>query len=207
MERALQLTRGCIQILKEGRLRLQIVTKSDIVIRDADLLCKMPSVVCITLTTLCDEVSRLLEPKAPSPRERLNAMRVLRDSGVPICARLDPIIPGINDQEICDMVAAVCKQGAQHITSSTFKAKPDSWRRMKEAFPVEARALGESLEKGVRLGGYRYLPAGQRANLMQRMKKIALENGITFSTCREGFCNDGGVCCDGSHLAQVDGLR
>lgn len=206
MERDLQLTRGCIKILKERGLRLQLVTKSDIVTRDADLLCEMPSVVSITLTTLCIEVSGLLEPKAPSPEARLNAMRDLRGRGVPVCARLDPIIPGINDQEIEDLVAAVCEHGAQHITTSTFKARPDSWRRMKEAFPLEARDLGKLLEKGVRLGGYRYLPVDRRADLMQRMRKAALENGITFSTCREGFCNDDGICCDGSHLAQVDRL-
>lgn len=202
MERDLQLTRGCIQILKERELRLQVVTKSDIVSRDADLLSKMPSVVSITLTTLCDDLSSLLEPGAPKPGRRLDAMRGLWKSGVAVSARLDPIIPGINDLEIEELVMAVCNQGAQHITSSTFKARPDSWRRIKDAFPREAKDLGELLDKGSRIGGYRYLPQDLRAGLMQKVKNAAIENGVTFSTCREGFANDPKVSCDGSHLAE-----
>lgn len=207
MEKDLHLTRGCIQILKDRGCRLQIVTKSDLVSRDSDLLAIMPSVVSITLTTLCSDLSRRLEPGAPMPGKRLEAMRFLRNRGVPVSARLDPIIPGINDSEIEDLVYAVCKEGAQHITSSTYKARPDSLKRIKEAFPEESKDLAAMFERSSRRSGYRYLPEEVRIELMARMKKAAFENSVTFSTCREGLSRDPEVYCDGSHLISKSQLH
>ena len=200
MEKNLHLTRGCIQILRDSGLRLQLVTKSDIVTRDIDLLEAMPCVVSITLTTLSDELSRRLEPGAPLPERRLQAIRLLKSHGVPVTARLDPIIPGINDSEIEDLVSAVCSAGAMHITSSTYKARPDSWKRLKEVFPDESEALYAMFDKGSWTSGCRYLPDKVRSELMQKTKEAATESGATFSTCREGFSNEFGVRCDGSHL-------
>ena len=200
MEKDLHLTRGCIQILGDSGLRLQLVTKSDIVTRDIDLLEAMPCVVSITLTTLSDELSKRLEPGAPLPERRLQAIRLLKSHGVPVTARLDPIIPGINDSEIEDLVSAVCSAGAMHITSSTYKARPDSWKRLKEVFPDESKALYAMFDKGSWTSGCRYLPDKVRFELMQKTKDAATESGATFSTCREGFSNEFGVRCDGSHL-------
>ena len=200
MERDLHLTRECIKILMDSRLRLQLVTKSDIVTRDIDLLVAMPCVVSITLTTISDDLSKRLEPGAPPSERRLQAIRLLQSHGVPVTARLDPIIPGINDSEIEDLVSAVCRAGALHITSSTYKARPDNWMRLREAFPEESEALYAMFEKGSWTSGCRYLPNKVRFELMQRTKEAATESGASFSTCREGFSNEIGVCCDGSHL-------
>jgi DNA repair photolyase len=200
MEVDLHLTRECIKILRDSRLRLQLVTKSDIVTRDIDLLVTMPCVVSITLTTLTDELSRRLEPAAPLPDRRLGAIRLLQSRGVPVTARLDPIIPGINDSEIDDLVSAVSRAGALHITSSTYKARPDSWKRLREAFPEESEALYAVFEKGSWMSGCRYLPKRVRLELMQKIKEAASKSGTTFATCREGLSNEVGACCDGSHL-------
>lgn len=202
MERDLRLTRECIKIFRDRGLRLQLVTKSDIISRDADLLETMDCVVCITITTLCDELVSLLEPGAPMPERRLETIRLLWSRGIPVSARLDPIIPRINEPEIGDLVSAVCSAGARHITTSTYKARPDSWKRLKDAFPKESEALRAMFEKGSRISGSRYLPEDIRFALIQKMKKAATKNGATLSTCREGFSNDPGVCCDGSHLAR-----
>lgn len=201
IERGLQLTRGCIKIIKNSNLRLQIVTKSDLVCRDSDLLKDMACVVSITITTLGDELSRQLEPGAPLPERRLDCISLLRSRGVPVSARLDPIIPGINDSEIEDLVHAVCEAGALHITTSTFKARPDGWKRLKAVFPEESNALGTLLKKGDKVGGASYLPKEIRATLIKQVKRAALEKCITFSSCREGFFQEPGICCDGSHLA------
>ncbi len=202
MERNLQLTRECIKILRERGMRLQLVTKSDIISRDAEILEAMDCVVSITITTLCDELANLLEPGAPMPERRLETIRLLRGRGIPVSARLDPIIPGINEPEIEELVSSVCNAGALHITTSTYKARPDSWKRLKDAFPEESEALGAMFEKGSRICGSRYLPEQVRFALMQKIKEAATKNGATFSTCREGFSKDPGVCCDGSHLAR-----
>lgn len=200
MERDLELTRGCIVILKNRGLRLQLVTKSDIVSRDVDLLEAMQCVVNISITTLNDKLSSSLEPGAPMPERRLKTIRLLLNKGIPVSVRLDPIIPGINESEIEDLVSAVCRAGVKHITASTYKSRPDNWKRLREVFPEEAKVLAAMFERGGRISSSRYLPEEIRFALMQRVRKAAAELGAKFSTCREGFSKEPGVCCDGSHI-------
>ncbi len=200
LERDLQITRGCLDILKSRGLKVLVVTKSDLVCRDADILSDMETVVSITITTLREDLAMLLEPGAPPTKKRLEAIRLLSLKGIPVSARIDPIIPGINDSEIEDLVNATCKAGAKHITSSTYKARPDSWRRILIAFPMQSESLKAVFEKGSRIGGSRYISKDVRESLMLRVEKAALKNGVTFASCREGLAMPRGVLCDGSHL-------
>jgi DNA repair photolyase len=200
MEKDLRLSRGCLKILNKRNLQVQIVTKSDLVVDDADLLSSMNATVAVTIPTLNESLCKKLEPGAISPERRLNAIARLKKSGIPISARIDPIIPGINDSEIGDLVLAVCKAGAMHITSSCYKARPDSLRRICSIFPREGEGLKALLKRGSCLGGHQYLPQEIRRGLMKEMNEKALQKGVTFSTCREGFIETSGVNCDGSHL-------
>ncbi|NPV61213.1 MAG: radical SAM protein [Methanotrichaceae archaeon] len=200
MEEGLKLTRGCLRLLKDYGRSAQVVTKSDIVKRDIDILKEMPSAVSITITTLSDDLSRKLEINAPLPKRRLNAIRALRGEGIPVSVRLDPIIPGINDSEIEELVSAVAQAGALHVTSSTYKARPDSWKRMCRAFPEEMVALGQLFEQGSRTGGSRYLPVQMRKKLMAAVCKASTCESLTFSCCREDLAFGGTASCDGTHL-------
>jgi len=74
MERRLKLSRKCLQILSKANCKLQIITKSDLVVRDIDVLKKMRSMVAMTITTIDKEMARKLEPKAPSPSRRLKEL-------------------------------------------------------------------------------------------------------------------------------------
>jgi DNA repair photolyase len=200
MEKELRLSRGCLQILKKKDCRVQVVTKSDLVAEDADLLASMKATVAITVTTLLDSICRKLEPGAALPGKRLDAMTILADRGVPVSARVDPIIPGINDSEIEDLVYAAAHAGARHIVSSTYKARPGNTKRISSAFPEAGTALRIQLQKGCRTEGSLYLPRELRCSLMQKVKDSAEKAGITFTTCREGFASVPGINCDGSHL-------
>ena len=91
------LMRKCLEILSRCDCKIQIVTKSNIVIRDMDLLKKKPSMVTLTITTDNDNISKLIEPKAPSPSERLKTAETLIRNGIPTSVRIDPIIPFVND--------------------------------------------------------------------------------------------------------------
>jgi DNA repair photolyase len=203
LEKELELSRGCLLVLKEMGLSVQMVTKSDIIVRDADILENMPSVISMTITTLSDALSRKLEPGCPLPGRRLYAIRALRDRGIPVSVRLDPLLPGINDQEVEDVVEAAFRAGALHITSSTYKARPDSWKRICSAFPEESIALGRIFERGERIGGSLYLPRNLREDLIVRVERATLREGLTFSSCREGLPTKGFASCDGSHLIVV----
>ena len=177
MEKDLRLSRGCLKILKKRDLQVQIVTKSDLVVDDADLLSSMNATVAVTITTLNESLCKKLEPGAISPERRLNAIARLKKSGIPISARIDPIIPGINDSEIGDLVLAVCKAGAMHITSSCYKARPDSLRRICSIFPREGEGLKALLKRGSCLGGHQYLPQEIRRGADERDERESIAEG------------------------------
>ncbi|HOT07357.1 MAG TPA: radical SAM protein [Methanotrichaceae archaeon] len=205
-EERLGLTRGCLVQLSERDLLVQVVTKSDLVVRDADILSDMGATVAITITTLDEELAGRLEPHAPSPSRRLAAVRSLVRSSVPVSVRVDPIIPGLNDRGARDLISTLKGAGAAHVTSSTYKARPDSWRRLTYEFPEEmGRLCRLYFELGQKVGGSRYLPQPIRAGLLQPIAEACHQAGITFSSCREGLTVEGS--CDGSHLARSSTAR
>ena len=200
LEKDYRQTRSCLKLLKEFNFRVEIVTKGDLVTRDAGLLADMGAAVAVTVTTMDEDVAARLEPKAPPPERRLRALQQLAEHGIPVACRIDPIIPGIND-EVAELVAELAAIGVSHVTSSTFKPRPDSWRRFKEAFP-EAAAELEKLyfEKGARIQNSYYLPEQLRFELMKRVRDACERHGITFASCREGFKLNTAPSCDGTHL-------
>ena len=205
MEEELCLSRSCLKILRDRGLAVQVVTKSCLVARDAHLLAGMRASVAITLTTLDDSISRILESGAALPGQRLKAMEKLAALGVPVSARIDPIIPGINDAEIDDLVSAVSRAGARHITSSTYKARPGGLKRIVNAFPEQGAALQRLFAGGEMMAGSLYLPSELRMDLMERIAASAEVEGLTFSSCREGSAPAPGINCDGSHLLPSQG--
>ena len=202
MEAKLKLTRACLELFLREGCQVQVITKSDLVIRDIDLLSKMRCVVSFTITTLKRNLSLKLEPRAPPPELRLEAMKQLSNTGVPVSLRLDPIIPSLNDTEIEQIVKAAAAAGAKHATSSTFKPRPDSWHRSRRVFPEATAKLAPLyFERGERHHNSWYLPRRLRLELMERVKKACDENGLTFASCREGLRElTTSASCDGSHL-------
>jgi len=203
-EKSLGLTRGCLEILGERGVRVQVVTKSDLVCRDSDLLADMRATVSVTITTLQDDISRILEPGAPLPERRLQTIEHMRRLKIPVSARIDPVIPGINESELEDLVIAACSFGAQHIISSSYKASPESLRRLATLFPSQTLRLKALFKEGSRVGRSIYLSFEEREKLMWKVEEAARRRGITFSTCREGMLSKEVPSCDGSHLIGVD---
>jgi DNA repair photolyase len=201
-EKALGLTRSCLEVLKAAEMRVQVVTKSDLVCRDSDLLAEMRATVSITMTTLQNDISRSLEPGAPLPKRRLQTIDHLRRLNIPVSVRIDPVIPGINEPELEKLVAAVCRSGAQHIVSSTYKARPDSLRRLACSYPLQTDLLRALYQEGGRMGRSIYLPFEVREKLIGRVERAATIQGVTFSTCREGMPPKETLSCDGSHLIE-----
>jgi len=177
-----------------------MITKSNAVTRDADLLKKIPSMVSLTITTLDEKTAKLLEPNAPPPAERLKAAGILIAKGIPTSVRIDPIIPFVNDdpEEMIKMLANI---GVKHITSSTYKIKPDNWRRFSLAMPKTAEKLKLLyFEKGEKRSGYTFLPRELRLKLMKNVRQKTEENGMKFGVCREGLSQLNTAPCDGSWL-------
>ena len=117
VERRLRLTRGILELLKECSHPAMIVTKSVLVERDADLLSSMAGEslvnVSVSITTLDDELSRRMEPRAAGPRPRLAAVERLSRLGIPVRVLVAPVIPGLTDQEIERVLRAARDAGAR----------------------------------------------------------------------------------------------
>ncbi|MCG3124142.1 MAG: hypothetical protein GIKADHBN_02585 [Phycisphaerales bacterium] len=117
VERDLKLTRACLQLMADRRQPVAIITKNSLVTRDIDLLRELSrhdaARVSLSITTLDNALAAKMEPRASSPRERLEAVRKLSESGIPVTVMTAPIIPGINDHEIPALLEAARQAGAR----------------------------------------------------------------------------------------------
>jgi len=118
IERKLQLTRRCLEVLAEFRNPVVIVTKNHLVTRDIDVLKELASfnaaAVCVSVTTLDAELVRVMEPRTSTPANRLEAIHALAEAGVPVRVLVAPIIPGLTDHEIPSIIKAAADAGARH---------------------------------------------------------------------------------------------
>jgi DNA repair photolyase len=117
VEKKLQITRRCLEVLAEFRNPVGIVTKSRLVARDIDLLGELAkhnaACVYLSLTTLRPELRRSMEPRTASPTARLETIRALAEAGIPVGVLTAPIIPGLNDDEIPALLRAAADAGAK----------------------------------------------------------------------------------------------
>ncbi len=117
IEREWKITRQILEVLEECKHPFSIVTKSALIERDLDLLTQMARddlvQVFITVTSLDAEVARKLEPRAASPRRRLQAMRRLNEAGVPCGVMVAPVIPFLTDAELENVLQAAHEHGAR----------------------------------------------------------------------------------------------
>jgi DNA repair photolyase len=164
-------------------------------------------VVSITITTLDEELARRLEPFAPSPERRLKAVTLLKERGVKVAVRVDPVIPGVNDSpdSIGALVRTLAELGVDQIISSTYKAKPDNFRRLVAMFRDREESLRKIyFEHGELIRGVRYAPREQRLKILSMVRAQAVKYGIPFSVCREGLPLNTAPACDASHLLNVE---
>jgi len=117
VERRLRLTRSCLEVLSEFRNPVSIITKSALVTRDIDVLGQLArhqaASVTLSVTTLRQDLSLALEPRAAVPAARLQAIAALAAAGIPVGVNLCPIIPGLTDHEIPAILKACAAAGAR----------------------------------------------------------------------------------------------
>jgi len=115
-ERRFGLTRRIIEVLRDFRHPLCIVTKSALVQRDIDLLAPMAAerlaAVAVSLTTLDRGLARRLEPRAATPERRLETIAALSRAGIPVAVLASPMIPALNDAELERILEAASSAGA-----------------------------------------------------------------------------------------------
>ncbi len=107
IERRLELTRRCLEVLVEFRNPVAMITKNELVTRDLDLLRRLAAhraaVVYVSVTTLDDELCGAMEPRTSRPARRIRALQRIADAGVPCGVMVAPVVPGAHrSRDACD---------------------------------------------------------------------------------------------------------
>ena len=125
VERRLKLTRRCLEVLAEFRNPVTVITKNSLVTRDLDLLAELAAcravAVSISITTLDTELRQMLEPRTSPPTARLATIKALAGAGVPVGVVVAPVIPGLTDHEVPEIVTAAVKAGATFAAHSALR--------------------------------------------------------------------------------------
>jgi len=182
-EREHGVTRACLEELaKREGLSISIITKSNQIVRDIDVLTKIATrstlQIDITVTTMRPRLARLLEPRAPRPDLRLAAVKELHEAGLAVGVSASPLVPGITDGEgELEAVAAAAKEaGAQWFFSGVLFLMPSSAKQflpfVREKFP----RLAKQYEQWYAKNGY--APEEYRRAASERVARIREKHGF-----------------------------
>ena len=116
LERQLKLTRSCLEVFLWYRNPVSIITKNYLATRDIDLLEELASRhqvnVSISITSLRPEITSVMEPRTSRPERRLEAVQRLSERGIPVGVMVAPVVPGLTDEELPDILKAAADHGA-----------------------------------------------------------------------------------------------
>lgn len=126
IEAKYKLTRGVLKVLLNHQNPVSILTKSDMVLRDIDLLKQFRQIdVNFTITTLDEKWKKLVEPNSPTIKQRLQAMKKLTDEGITVLAMMGPYWPVFTDPEA--LFGEFKKAGVTHVFSESFNTIGGNW--------------------------------------------------------------------------------
>src|SRR5689334_15502609 len=182
-EREYGVTRACLEELaKKEELSVSIITKSDQIVRDIDVLKRINErsnlSIDITITTLRTRLARMLEPRAPRPDLRLAAVKQLTEAGLAVGVSASPLIPGITDREgDLEAVAAAGREaGAQWFFSGVLFLMPSSAKQFFPFLRAKFPRLVQQYEKWFGKNGY--APEEYRRKVAERVAKIRQTYGF-----------------------------
>jgi DNA repair photolyase len=182
-ERRFEVTRAILQEFARHRgLEIGIVTKSNLVLRDIEVLQQIANAnrlfVNITITTLNVDLARILEPRAPRPDLRLEAMQKLNRAGIAAGVICAPVLPGITDspRELDALVQATAQAGGKYIYANSLFLKPCSAAVFLPFLQKEFPQLVESYQQ--RYKDRAFLSASYRKRLSQLMKRLRQKHSI-----------------------------
>ncbi|HSB44869.1 MAG TPA: PA0069 family radical SAM protein [Nitrospira sp.] len=143
VEASLELTRACLEVCAEYRNPVGIITKGILVLRDLELLKRLQQEVWVrvyfSIPFADDEVARLVEPHAPSSGRRFDAMARLSQAGIPTGISISPLIPGLNDEDIPELLERAAQAGAGESMATLLRlsgpVEDVFLERMAQAFP------------------------------------------------------------------------
>lgn len=182
-ERRFEVTRGILEEFARHRgFEIGIVTKSNLILRDIELLQQVSKAnklfVNLTVTTLNADLARILEPRAPRPDLRLDAVRKLNHAGVAAGVICAPVMPGITDspRDLENLVRATAAAGGKYIFANSLFLKPCSAAIFLPFLAKEFPQLVESYQK--RYKDRAFVSSSYRRRLSQLMAGLRQKYGI-----------------------------
>jgi DNA repair photolyase len=184
-------TRAILERMAEREgLSLSITTKSNQVLRDIELLrrisAKSALTVNLSITTLKTRLARMLEPRAPRPDLRLEAVRKLREAGIAAGVLAMPVLPGLTDREedLDTLARRVSETGAQWFAANVLFLMPSSLTQflpfLREKFPKLVK------QYGAWYGRYGNAPEQYREEIAERVEKLRRKYGLRSRPDRSG---------------------
>jgi DNA repair photolyase len=117
VEKKLQITRKALEVCLSFRNPVSMITKGSLIQRDIDILSKMAEMnlikVAVSITTLNKNLTSVMEPRSASPEMRLKTLELLSKAGIPCSVNIAPVIPGLTDEEIPEILKAAAECGAE----------------------------------------------------------------------------------------------
>jgi DNA repair photolyase len=148
IEQKYRLTRSILEVLLKHQISISILTKSDLVLRDIDLFTKFKNCeVGLTIITMDEYVSKVFEPRAPSPSRRLKALKILKEHGIKTYAFIGPILPCFtNLREIFSSISGI----VDDIMAESLNIKCGNWKSiqmaLQENFPSCAKEFSAKVK-------------------------------------------------------------
>jgi len=217
-EKRYELTRKALEILRDFELPVYIITKSDLVLRDIDLLDEINkrsyANVSFTVTTMDEKVRHKFEPRASSSEGRLKALAVLRDRGIHGGVMLMPMIPYIGDSEqsVDEVVRAAKASKAECVLFGTMSMRAEQKDRMFELLKCDYSGLLERFERLYRKGDWP--DDDYTADVYLKAHSICKKRGMPERVARyipEGaIANNLRVCevlCNMAYFMQMKDIR
>lgn len=185
-EKRYEMTRSILEELAQHRgLNISFVTKSDLILRDIDLLQEIAAhnsvFVNITITTMNVQLARILEPRAPRPDLRMKAVRELNEAGIDAGVICAPVLPGITDSlQSLEMVVAETKRaGGKYIFANALHLRPCSSSIFIPFLEAEFPHLVTQYQE--RYKDKAFLPNAYRKRISELMKKLRQKYHLHYS--------------------------
>jgi len=131
-EARFELTKKCLLKLRDSNIKIHLHTKSDLVLRDISILSAMEGDVAVTITSLDDRISKIIEPGAPLPQRRIHALRELTKAGVNTYALVGPVLSVLEGHEE-EFAEAISSTGTKRMYIDSLNLRPMLSERMRNA--------------------------------------------------------------------------
>jgi DNA repair photolyase len=171
------ITRGCLEVLAEFQIPVSITTRSPLILRDLDLLQKLPIIsINISISTLNNTIWRQFEPSTPSPAQRLLTVERLMEQGVPTGVFVAPILPFLTDKEddLQELIEAAVQAGAgfimpSYLRLSTSAVKVWFFQTLSQHYPQLTERYAKLYQHSA------YAPSTYRDPVMRKVEALLLQ--------------------------------